>query len=83
VSQDASDAQFDQLVRVFSGQLGGPMAGLAPLIGELLGAPAYVGAHPPVAAERRVEPSVDQVAGDRRPDGRAVRRGTGHHDASI
>ena len=33
----ASDAQFDQLVQVFSGQLGGPMAGLAPLIGEMLG----------------------------------------------
>lgn len=33
----ASDAQFEQLVQVFSGQLGGPMAGLAPLIGEMLG----------------------------------------------
>ena len=37
VGDEASDAQFDQLVRVFSGQLGGPMAGLAPLIGEQLG----------------------------------------------
>jgi hypothetical protein len=37
VGEEASDAQFDQLVRVFSGQLGGPMAGLAPLIGEMLG----------------------------------------------
>jgi hypothetical protein len=33
----ASDAQFEQLVQVFSGQAGGPMAGLAPLIGEMLG----------------------------------------------
>jgi hypothetical protein len=33
----ASDAQFEQLVQVFGGQLGGPMAGLAPLIGEMLG----------------------------------------------
>ena len=33
----ATDAQFEQLVQVFSGQLGGPMAGLAPLIGEMLG----------------------------------------------
>jgi hypothetical protein len=32
-----SDPQFDQLVQVFSGHLGGPMAGLAPLIGEMLG----------------------------------------------
>jgi hypothetical protein len=37
VGDEATDAQFDQLVRVFSGQLGGPMAGLAPLIGELRG----------------------------------------------
>ena len=37
VDERATDAQFDQLVQVFSGQLGGPMAGLAPLIGEMLG----------------------------------------------
>lgn len=37
VNDDATDAQFDKLVQVFSGQLGGPMAGLAPLIGEMLG----------------------------------------------
>ena len=33
----ATDAQFDKLVQVFGGQLGGPMAGMAPLIGEMLG----------------------------------------------
>src|SRR4051794_34613866 len=37
VDEDASDAQLDALVGVFSGALGGPMAGLAPLIGEMLG----------------------------------------------
>src|SRR3954447_8198179 len=37
VGDEASDEQFDKLVQVFSGQLGGPMAGLAPLIGEMLG----------------------------------------------
>ena len=37
VDDRASDEQFDRLVQVFSGQLGGPMAGLAPLIGEMLG----------------------------------------------
>jgi hypothetical protein len=37
IDDGATDAQFDQLVQVFSGQLGGPMAGLAPLIGEMLG----------------------------------------------
>ncbi len=33
----ASDEQAEKLGAVFSGQLGGPMAGLAPLIGENLG----------------------------------------------
>jgi hypothetical protein len=37
VDERATDAQFDKLVQVFSGQVGGPMAGLAPLIGEMLG----------------------------------------------
>jgi hypothetical protein len=37
VDDEASDEQFDKLVQVFSGQLCGPMAGLAPLIGEMLG----------------------------------------------
>jgi hypothetical protein len=38
IDDQANDAQFDKLVQVFSGQLGGPMAGLTPLIGEMLGA---------------------------------------------
>ena len=37
IDDGATAAQFDALVQVFSGQLGGPMAGLAPLIGEMLG----------------------------------------------
>jgi hypothetical protein len=37
VNDDATDAQFDKLAQVFSGQLGGPMVGLAPLIGEMSG----------------------------------------------
>ena len=37
VDEQASDDQADKLVQVFSGQLGGPMAGLAPLVGEMLG----------------------------------------------
>jgi hypothetical protein len=37
VDDEASDEQFDKLIQVFSGQLGGPMAGLAPLIGEVVG----------------------------------------------
>ena len=37
VDDQATDEQFDKLVKVFSGQLGGPMAALAPLVGEVLG----------------------------------------------
>jgi hypothetical protein len=37
VDANASDEQADKLVQVFGGQLGGPMAGLAPLVGEMLG----------------------------------------------
>src|SRR5213075_1212937 len=37
VDDQASDEQFDKLVQVFSGQLGGPMGALAPLVGEVLG----------------------------------------------
>jgi hypothetical protein len=37
VDDQASDEQADKLVQVFGGQLGGPMAALAPLIGEMLG----------------------------------------------
>src|SRR5437773_1674795 len=38
IDDRADDEQFGKLVQVFSGQLGGPMAGLTPLIGEMLGA---------------------------------------------
>ena len=37
VDENATDEQADKLVKVFTGQLGGPMAGLAPLVGEMLG----------------------------------------------
>jgi hypothetical protein len=37
IDDGAADDQFDKLVQVFGGQLGGPMAGLAPLIGEMVG----------------------------------------------
>jgi hypothetical protein len=37
VDEDATDEQLEKLVQVFGGQLGGPMAGLAPLVGEMLG----------------------------------------------
>ena len=37
IDAQASDEQFEKLVQVFSGQLGGPMSALAPLVGEMLG----------------------------------------------
>ncbi|HET6963959.1 MAG TPA: DUF1326 domain-containing protein [Acidimicrobiales bacterium] len=37
VDDQATDEQFDKLGQVFSGQLGGPMGALAPLVGEMLG----------------------------------------------
>jgi hypothetical protein len=38
IDAQATDQQFDKLLQVFTGQLGGPMAALAPLVGEVLGA---------------------------------------------
>ena len=37
VDESASDEQMDKLVKVFTGQLGGPMEAVAPLVGEVLG----------------------------------------------
>ena len=37
IDDQASDEQADKLVQVFGGQLGGPMAAVAPLVGEMLG----------------------------------------------
>jgi hypothetical protein len=37
VDERASDEQADKLVQVFGGQLGGPMAALTPLVGQMLG----------------------------------------------
>jgi hypothetical protein len=37
IDERASDEQFDKLTKVFAGQLGGPMAAMVPLVGEVLG----------------------------------------------
>ena len=37
IDERATDEQADKLTQVFGGQLGGPMAALAPLVGEMLG----------------------------------------------
>jgi hypothetical protein len=37
IDEQATDEQAEKLVGVFTGQLGGPMAALGPLVGEMLG----------------------------------------------
>src|SRR6476620_5596678 len=37
IDERATDEQADKLTQVFGGQLGGPMAALGPLVGEMLG----------------------------------------------
>jgi hypothetical protein len=37
VDDQANDEQLDKLIKVFGGQLGGPMGALAPLVGEVVG----------------------------------------------
>lgn len=37
IDERASDEQAEKIAAVFGGQMGGPMAGLAPLLGEMLG----------------------------------------------
>jgi hypothetical protein len=79
VDDQASDAQADKLVQVFGGQLGGPMAALAPLIGEMLGverAPIEV-VHDGLRHSVRVGDAIDFEIEDVVPfgvqDGRPVR----------
>jgi hypothetical protein len=79
IDAEASDEQFDKLVQVFGGQLGGPMAALAPLIGEMLGverAPIEV-RHDGVRHSVRVGDAIDFEIEDIVPfgvqDGRPVR----------
>jgi hypothetical protein len=37
IDDQANDAQAEKLTQIFTGQVGGPMAGIAPLVGELVG----------------------------------------------
>src|SRR5262245_36499209 len=37
IDENASDEQAEKLTQVFTGALGGPMAGLTPLVGEVVG----------------------------------------------
>ena len=79
VDDQASDEQADKLVQVFGGQLGGPMAALGPLVGEMLGverAPIEV-RHDGLSHSVRVGDAIDFEIEDIVPfgvqDGRPVR----------
>ena len=56
IDERATDEQAEKLTQVFGGQLGGPMAALAPLIGEMLGVETgepvrFAGMFHPVASD--------------------------------
>ena len=79
VDDQASDAQFDKLVKVFGGQLGGPMEALAPLVGEVVGverAPIEIrddGLRHSVRVGDAIDFEVEDIVPFGREDGRPVR----------
>ncbi len=79
VDENANDEQADKLVAVFSGQLGGPMAGLAPLIGEVLGVERVPiefdvdGVHHNVRIGDVIDFQVDDIVPFGKEDGQPVR----------
>ena len=84
----ASAEQGGKLAGVFSGQMGGPMAGLAPLISEMLGMESasidYVsdGRHHSVKIGDGVAIEVDDVASPLAPDADAPKVTGVHHPAN-
>jgi hypothetical protein len=79
VDDQASDEQFDKLVKVFGGQLGGPMEALAPLVGEVVGverAPIEIrddGLRHSVRVGDAIDFEVEDIVPYGREDGRPVR----------
>ena len=84
----ASEAQGAKLVGVFSGQAGGPMAGLAPLIGEMLGVERTPieysddGRHHRVRIGDSVEIDIADIASPLAPDAAAPQLTRVHHPAN-
>ena len=85
VDENASDEQMDKLVKVFTGQLGGPMEMLAPLVGEMLGVEraAIEIDHDGVSHSVRVGDAIDFAVEDIVPfgveDGHTVKFDGGFH----
>ena len=79
VDDQASDEQFDKLVKVFGGQLGGPMEALAPLVGEVVGverAPIEIrddGLRHSVRVGDAIDFEVEDIVPFGKEDGRPVR----------
>ncbi len=79
VDDQATDEQFDKLVKVFGGQLGGPMEALAPLVGEVVGverAPIEIrddGLRHSVRVGDAIDFEVEDIVPFGREDGRPVR----------
>lgn len=79
VDDEASDEQFDKLVQVFGGRLGGPMEALAPLVGEIVGverAPIEIrddGLRHSVRVGDAIDFEVEDIVPFGKEDGRPVR----------
>ena len=79
IDDQADDEQFGKLVQVFGGQLGGPMAALAPLVGEMLGVERAVieirhdGLRHSVRVGDVIDFEVDDIVPFGREDGRPIR----------
>jgi len=71
IDERATDEQAEKLGQVFSGQLGGPMANVAPLIGEVLGLERaqIEGNHDGLEDSVRIEEAVDFAVKDIQPFG--------------
>lgn len=79
VDQEATDEQFDRLIEVFSGQRGGPMAAMSPLIGEIVGAQRAViemvddGLRHSVRVDDSIEFEIQDVVPFGKEDGRPIK----------
>jgi hypothetical protein len=89
VDERATDEQMEKLVGVFSGQMGGPMAGVAPLVGNVLGverAPIEVvhdGLRHSVRVGDAIDFEIEDIVSLGVTTGETVRiQGTGHPVAS-
>ncbi|WP_448642300.1 DUF1326 domain-containing protein [Geodermatophilus sp. URMC 63] len=89
VDDQATDEQFDKLVQVFGGQLGGPMAALGPLVAEIAGverAPIEFrddGLRHSVRVGDAIDFEIEDVVPFNKEDGRPARlEGGGHPVAS-